>query len=262
MIGFSLCYRWLHPPTPRGGVILVIAMFCRIVYRLRHQSDAGGKKKKNPTDGLLLIWIHFHTPPALLRSACHNDLHRDMSHLSEGTRTRPGVRRWGARQGGPQGSTSQPLRPDERSPIVCWRVKASALFKSRSVALSGRADSDTTAHIDTERQSGQSITLLNEDRINQEGPSDHSELNHHRLSGDKPVLSADSLKQWRKKKGGDVNSWQNLLSPRPRRCFFLFFSLVIILCIHLQEQPFKPVHQYQSICKGLLTLSDQRQTLS
>lgn len=48
MIGFTLCYRWLHPPspTPRGSVILMIAMFHRIVYRLKHQRNGEERKKK------------------------------------------------------------------------------------------------------------------------------------------------------------------------------------------------------------------------
>lgn len=59
-----------------------------------------------------------------------------------------------------------------------------------------------------------------------------------------------------------MNSWWNLLALQACCCFFLLLSAkVIILCVHLQEQPFKPVNQYLSICKELLTLCDQHATL-
>lgn len=61
MVAVTLADDWIHSvlslatsPTPGGGVILMIAMFHRIVYRLQHQSDAGGKNSLK-----LLIWIQF-----------------------------------------------------------------------------------------------------------------------------------------------------------------------------------------------------------
>ncbi len=50
MATVTLADDWIHSvlslatsSTPRGSVILMIAMFHHIVYRLRHQSNAGKK---------------------------------------------------------------------------------------------------------------------------------------------------------------------------------------------------------------------------
>lgn len=50
MATVTLADDWIHSvlslatsPTPRGSVILMIAMFHHIVYRLQHQSNAAKK---------------------------------------------------------------------------------------------------------------------------------------------------------------------------------------------------------------------------
>lgn len=56
MATVTLADDWIHSvlslaasPTPRCSVILMIAMFHHIVYRLQHQSNAEKKKKKTQT---------------------------------------------------------------------------------------------------------------------------------------------------------------------------------------------------------------------
>lgn len=149
MATVTLADDWIHSvlslatsPTPRGRVILMIVMFHHIIYRLCHQSDPGWKEKKTQTVlkkkiTLLLIWIQF---PHSLCDESHFweiimlTLQHDLSKKYMNNSWRETQR---SRQGA-NGVNVSPRWPDERSSIVCCRVKASALIKSPSVALSGR----------------------------------------------------------------------------------------------------------------------------
>lgn len=115
--GISSVLSLASSATPRGGVMLMIVTLRRIVYRLRHQSDIlgeGGRgwggqhlKKKNSLEICLSKTMPLHW---FFCRKCWSE-------------TKTGG--WGA-----DGVNVSPGRPDERSPISCSRVKASAPTKS------------------------------------------------------------------------------------------------------------------------------------
>lgn len=98
---------WIHSvlslatsPTPRSSVILMIAMFHHIVYRLQHQSDAA---KKNPPKPLF-FWFgfNFHTLCAMkvtFEKCLSWCLPWDARHLTKSTWMRAGVKHRGPDRG-------------------------------------------------------------------------------------------------------------------------------------------------------------------
>lgn len=131
VIGFILLSLAISP-TPRGSVILMIVMFHHIVYRLRHQSNLGVEKKNNPVDVRKKLFFYLDLISSLVVRSKLLLWNQDTCATIWGT----GGQHTG--QTGAHRVNVSPRWPDERSPIVCCWVKATALTKSPSLALSGR----------------------------------------------------------------------------------------------------------------------------
>lgn len=123
MIGFTLCYRWLHPPDSQRQ--------CDIndsdvpPYRLQAETSKEWWRKKKKNHSFYDL-DPISTLSLLRRSA--SATRGDTCHENTWIRAGRGKNTDGPRQEEGNGVNVSPHWPDERSPIVCCRVKAGAPF--------------------------------------------------------------------------------------------------------------------------------------